>query len=98
VRIGRGQAPGRGDRLVEGRVESSAVGIDERWQGVDVGALQLRIEPPVEDLADRRVGRSELFEDRRVGRVTGLRAPALGHVQLEEEDLLELLGTAEVEL
>ena len=44
------------------------------------------------------MGRAQVLEHRRVGRVAGLGPLALGQVQLEEQDLLELLGAAEVEL
>ena len=97
VRVGRRQATGRGDRLVEGRVEPPVGGHQGR-QRLDVGRAQLRVDAPLEQLVDHRVRRPELLEDRRVGRVAGLRALALRQVQLEEEDLLELLGAAEVEL
>ena len=41
---------------------------------------------------------AEVLEHGRVGRVAGLGPLALRQVELEEEDLLELLGAAEVEL
>ena len=44
------------------------------------------------------MGRPQLLQHRRVGRVAGLRPLALRQVELEEQDLLELLGAAEVEL
>ena len=97
VRVGRREAPGRGHRLVERRVQPP-VGGDECRQGVDVGRAQLRVRPPFEELVDHRVRRAELLEHRRVGRVAGLRLLALRQVELGEEHLLELLGAAEVEL
>ena len=69
-----------------------------RRQRLDVGRAQLRVDPPLEQLVDHRVRRAQLLEHRRVGRVAGLRPLALGQVELEEQDLLELLGAAEVEL
>ena len=89
--------PVDGDGLVERRVQPAVVG-DQRRQRLDVGRAQLRVDPPLEQLVDHRVGRPELLEHRRVGRVAGLRPLALRQVQLEEQDLLELLGAAEVEL
>ena len=77
------------------RPSASAI---RRRQRLDVGRAELRVDPPLEELVDHRVGRPELLEDRRVGRVAGLRPAALRQVQLEEQDLLELLGAAEVEL
>ena len=68
VRVGRRQAAGRGDGLVERRVEA-AVGGHQRRQRVDVGRAQLGVDPPLEELVDHRVRRSQVLEDRRVGRV-----------------------------
>ena len=89
--------PVDGDGLVEGRVEP-AVGGDQGRQRLDVGRAELRVDPPLEELVDHRVGRPELLEHRGVGREAGLRPLALRQVQLEEQDLLELLRAAEVEL
>ena len=97
VRVGRREAPGRRDGLVERRVEAAVGGHQDR-QRVDVRRAQLRVDPPLEQLVDHRMGRAQVLEHRRVGRVAGLGALALRQVQLEEEDLLELLGAAEVEL
>ena len=97
VRVGRRQPAGRGDGLVEGRVEPPVRG-DEGRQRLDVGRAELGVGPPLEQALDHRVGRPELLEDRRVGRVAGLRPLALRQVELEEQDLLELLRAAEVEL
>ena len=55
-------------------------------------------DPPLEQLVDHRVRRAELLEHGGVGRVAGLRLLALRQVELEEQDLLELLRAAEVEL
>ena len=44
------------------------------------------------------MGGAQVLEHRRIGRVAGLGPLALGQVQLEEQDLFELLGAAEVEL
>ena len=53
---------------------------------------------PVEQHRDHRVGRAQLLEDGGVRGEAGLRALAAGQVELVEQDLLELLGAAEVEL
>jgi len=98
VRVGRRKPAGGSDRLVEGRVEPTVAVGDKERQSLDVSRPELRVEPPVEQLADHRMRRLELFEDRGVGRVAGLRPLALGQVQLVEEDLLELLGRAEIEV
>ena len=50
VRIARRQPPGRGDRLVERRVQAPGRGVDQRRQRVDVGPLQLRQRAVVDDL------------------------------------------------
>ena len=83
---------------MERRVEPAVLLRDQRRQRLDVGRAELRVDPPLEELVDHRVGRPELLEDRRVGREAGLRLAALRQVQLEEQDLLELLGAAQVEL
>ncbi len=71
---------------------------DEQRQGFDVGRPQLRIQPPVEQLGDHRVGRLEFLQHGRVGRVAGLGSFALGQAELVKENLLELLGRAEIEV
>src|SRR5207247_8971387 len=53
---------------------------------------------PLGERVDHRVGGPEFLENRRVGRVASLGPASLRQVQLEEQDLLELLGAAEVEL
>ena len=97
IRVGRGQPAGRCDRLVERRVEA-AVGGEQRRQRLDVGRPQLRVDAPLEQLVDHRMRGSQVLEHRGIGREAGLRPPPLGQVELEEEDLLELFGAAEVEL
>jgi len=97
VRVGRGEPAGRRDGLVERGMEAAVRGHQGR-QGVDIRRPQLRVDTPLEQLVDHRMRRAQVLEDRGVGRVAGLGPLALGQVQFEEEDLLELLGTAEVEL
>ena len=62
------------------------LGIDERRQRVDVGALQLREAPELEDARRQRVLRGELLEHRLVGREAGLGLAHRGQLQLLEED------------
>ncbi len=57
VRVGRGQAPGRGDGLVERGVET-AVGGDQGRQRIHVRRAQLRVDAPLEELVDHRMGRA----------------------------------------
>ena len=83
---------------MEGRVQAARARVEHQRQGVDVGALELRVQPPVEEHGDHRVGGPQLLEDRGIGRVAGLGALAARQVELVEEDLLELLGAAEREL
>ena len=97
VRVRRREAARRGHGLVERRMEPP-VGGQEPGQRLDVGGAQLGVEPPVEELANHRMGRPQLLEDGRVGGVAGLRPLPRGQVQLVEEDLLQLLGAPEVEL
>jgi hypothetical protein len=74
------------------------IGCDQRRQRLDVRRAQFGVDPPLEELVDHRVGRAELLENGGVGRKPGLRPAALWQVQLEEQDLFQLLGAAEVEL
>ena len=83
---------------MERRVEPAVDRRQERRQRLDIGRPELRVDPPVEQLADHRMGPAQVLEDGRVGGVAGLRPLALGQVQLGEQDLLELLGAAKVEL
>ena len=96
VRVGRGQASGRGHGLVERGVDTAVVG-DERRQRLDVGGSKLRVGAPVENRLDGRVDVHELLEDRRVGRVAGLGLAALGQLQLAEQHVAQLLRGADGE-
>ena len=99
IRIAAAQASRSGHRLVEDRVHAPSHRMDQRGQGVDVGALQLRQAAPVEDQARQVVREGQVFQhlDRRGRRAR--RAGALQHrqFQLLEEHLAELLGRADVE-
>ena len=97
VRVGGGEPPGGGHRLVERRVQAPIVG-EQLRQGRDVRAAKLRVEAPVQQLRDGRMRGPEILEHRRVGREAGLRAPPLRQVELVEQDLLQLLGAAQGEL
>ena len=97
VRVGRREAAGGRHGLVERRVDAP-IGGDQRGQRLDVRRAELRVDPPVEDRPDDRVDVHQLLEDRRVGRVAGLRLATLGQLELAEQDLAELLGRADREL
>ena len=90
--------PVDGDGLVERRMQPAGDRIEQQRQRLDVGAAQLGVVAPLEDLVDRRVGGAQVLEHAGVGRVARLRAPAAGQVELVEQDLLELLGAADGEL
>ena len=49
VGIAAAQPAGRGDRLVEARVDAAGLGVDELRQRVDVGALELLQAAPFQD-------------------------------------------------
>ena len=102
VRIAAAQAPGRGHRLVEAGVHAAGVGIDERRQRVDVGALQLLQAAPLEDQLRQLVRQRQLLEHLERGRLRlGLGRPPdrLGaHAEPVEEDLRQLLRRVDVEL
>ena len=100
VRVVRGEAARRRDRLVEARVDPP-VPRDVPREGVDVGPLQLRELAPLEDEAGERPDAPDrqLLEDLRAGRVA-LRLRRLledGVLQLLEEDPAELRRGADVE-
>ena len=100
VRVGRREPAGRRDGLLEGRVQAArSTGRGAAAARRRRSSLQLRVER-ASRAACATIGwaGAELLEDRRVGRVAGLGAPAARQVQLVEEDLLELLGAAQVEL
>lgn len=98
VRVGGRETSGGGDRLAEGGVDA-AVGGDGLDQAFDGGA-----EPGLLAVAEHDHGQVVLGLAYQPGERVGVRGvPGLGllglrQVQLAEEDLLELLGRAEVEL
>ena len=98
VGVGRGEPPGGGDGLLERGVQAPGGRVDEDRQGLDVGGAELGVDAPVEQHGDHGVRRAELLEHLGIGRVAGLGALAARQVQLVEEDLLQLLGAAQVEL
>ena len=72
--------------------------IEQGGQRIDVGALELGVQAPVEQHAHHRVCRPEVLQHRRVGREAGLGAAAAGQVEFVEQHLLQLLGRAQREL
>jgi hypothetical protein len=79
-------------------VDSPAQRIDQLRQRVDVGGLELRKLPVLQDQADDRVLLSQCLECVGVGRVAGLGALADRKAQVFEQDLRQLLWSVEVEL
>ena len=55
VRVAGAEPAGGGDDLVERRVNAARLGVDHRRQGVDVGALELRVLAVLDDLRGQRV-------------------------------------------
>jgi hypothetical protein len=98
VGVGRGQPARRCHRLVEGGVQPPGVRVEQQRQRLDICAAQLRVDPPLEDLVDGGVRRTQVLQHRRVGGEARLRAPPARQVELIEEDLLELLRAADGEL
>ena len=72
VRIRRREAPGRGGRLVEGRVQSAVPLRDQLRQRPEVRVDQLRELAPLLEHADDLVLAADRAEHARVGRVAGL--------------------------
>ncbi len=62
VGIAAAQPPGRRDRLVEAGVHAAGVGVHERGQRVDVGALELLQAAPFEDELGQLVRERQLLE------------------------------------
>ncbi len=98
VRVLRGEPAGGGDHLVEGGVDPPGRG-DRLEQALDGGAQLGLVAVAQQDHRQLVVGLGgEPGERVGVGGVPGLDLLGLGQRQLAEEDLLELLGRAEVEL
>ena len=89
--------PGGGHRLLVGGVQA-ALRIHQARQRVDVGRLQLRDLPVLEDEADHLVLVAQLLQDRCIGRAAGPRALRRRQRELVEQDRLELARRADVEL
>ncbi len=102
VGVAAAQAPGRGHCLVEARVHAARVGMNERRQRVDVGALQLLQAAPLENELGELVRQRQLLEHFERSRLRlGLGRPPdrLGaHAEAIEENLRQLLGRVDVEL
>src|SRR5260221_10273988 len=97
VRIRRRQTAGRGDRLVEMRVEATVV-TEEVGQRAEVGVEQLRQLAPLLDDLDDRVLVPDRAENARVRRVAGLAFATRRELELLEQDASDLLRRAEHEL
>ena len=97
VRVRRRQTAGRGDRLVEMRVQAAVVA-EEVGQRAEVRVEQLRQLAPLLDDLDDRVLVPDRAENARVRRVAGLALAPGRELELLEEDARELLRRAEHEL
>lgn len=71
--IARGESAGGGDGLVEGRVDASRRWLDQQWQRIDVGALELGELAVLEEHPREGMARGELFEYLGIGARAGLR-------------------------
>src|SRR6185312_2064456 len=91
IRVRRREAPGRGDRLVDRRVQAPVFG-DQRRQRAEVSVQELRVLAPLLDHTDDLVLAADRAEHARVGRVAGLALAARRQLQLLEEDARDLLG------
>ena len=97
VGIGRRQAAGGGDRLVEGGADAP-VGVDGLGQAVGIGALQLAHLAPCQNGGDDIVLFLELFQGFRIGGITGAGLFAGLQAQFLKQHHAQLLGRADVEL
>ena len=98
VRVRGREAPGRGDGLVEGRVQPAVALRDQRRQRQEVGVEQLRVLAPLLDHGHDLVCVAQAAEDPAVGRVAGLPLPAGLEPELLEQHPRHLLRRAEHEL
>ena len=98
VRAGGREAAGRGDRLVDRRVQAPGRLVDQRRQRPEIGVQQLRELAPLLDHGHERVVAADRSEHLRVGRVAGLALAAGGQPELLEQDARDLLGRADHEL
>ncbi len=99
VRLGGGEAAGRGrGERIEG-VHPMGAGIDVFRQRVGIGRPELGDLAPLEDLLRQRMPfLGELVEHARAGRpLTGLGLGAARQPELAEQDVAELLGAARIE-
>ena len=76
----------------------AAVGTDERWQRVGVGAAQLLDLPVTQQRLDDGVVLRHLLQRVGVGRRTGLRLPDRREPEVLEQDLAQLRRGVDVEL
>ena len=99
VGIGRGEAAGGGDELVEMGVDAAGFRNDVVRQRVEVGGLEFGGFAPGEDVGDDRVFAFERGERLLVGLVlAGLGFLRLvGEAEVVEEDFAELFGRGDVE-
>ena len=98
VRIVRAE-PARGrHHLVERRVHAAGLRMHHLRQGVDVRVLQLGVLPILDDLGRQRMQPGQLFQHVGVGAAAALGALEHRQLVLVEQDLLQLLGRADVEL
>ena len=98
VRVRRREPPGRGDRLVDRRVQPAVPLVDQLGQRQQVRVEELRQLAPLLDDRDERVVVADRPQDAGVGRVAGLALAPGGELELLEEDPGELLRRAELEL
>ena len=97
IRVGRGEPAGRRDGLVKARVHAMGLGIDQQWQGIDVGAFELAELTKLQDLWDDGMLVAQAFEDRRVCRVAAFGLPATGEIQVFKEKSGQLLRRVDVD-
>ena len=94
------EATGRRARLIVTRVEAPAARINQRWQSVDIGALELGQFTVVDDHVHNWVRVLQRVQRRRVSRKAelGLLQAVGRQLKLLKENLVQLLGAADIEL
>src|SRR6185369_462581 len=98
VRVLAREPTGRGDRLIEGGMQATGVGIDERPKTFGIRRAQLLDLAVLEDLVDHRMRGAQLLEHGGIRRIARGSSPATRQLQLFEQERAELFRGVDREL
>src|SRR3990172_6294721 len=85
------------NRLVIRGVNSSGLGMDQFWKGIDIGRLQLGQVAIAENLERKVMLKGEFGQHVHIGGISGLRPLRRRKSQFLEEDFSKLLGGINIE-